>query len=80
MITTLSAKGQIVIPQAVRARHKLKPGTDFTVITRCNGEIILRPVKASRRHASLAENLLALSGVILEPERAPAREIYQRRR
>ena len=30
MTTTLSAKGQIVIPQRVRADHKLKPGTDFT--------------------------------------------------
>ena len=75
MTTTLSVKGQLVIPHAVRARYKLKAGTDFTVITRSNGEIILRPVKARRRYASLAENLLALSGVNLKPERAPARDI-----
>jgi len=75
MTTTLSVKGQLVIPQAVRARHKLKAGTDFTVITRSNGEIILRPVKARRHHATLAENLLALSGLPVNPERAPSRDL-----
>jgi hypothetical protein len=34
MTTTLSVKGQLVIPQPVRDRQKLKAGTDFTVITR----------------------------------------------
>lgn len=75
MTTTLSAKGQIVIPQRVRADHKLKPGTDFTVLTRVNGDILLRPIKSARRHATLADNLLALSGMDLEPERAKSREL-----
>jgi AbrB family looped-hinge helix DNA binding protein len=75
MTTTLSVKGQLVIPQAVRARHKLRAGTDFTVITRSNGEIILRPVKARRHHATLAENLLALSGLSITPERRAARDV-----
>lgn len=75
MTTTLSVKGQVVIPQRVRASLKLKAGTDFTVITRSNGEIILRPIKAQRRHATLAHNLLALSGLKLDPERAPARDL-----
>jgi AbrB family looped-hinge helix DNA binding protein len=73
--TTLSVKGQLVIPQRVRARNKLKAGADFTVITRTNGDIVLRPVKARRRHATLADNLLALSGLEFDPERARARDL-----
>jgi AbrB family looped-hinge helix DNA binding protein len=68
-------KGQIVIPQRVRAIHNLKAGTDFTVLTRSNGDILLRPVKARRRHRTLAENLLALSGLELSPERALSRDL-----
>src|SRR5687768_12320824 len=75
MTATLSAKGHLVIPQQVRASHQLKAGTDFTVITRKNGDILLRPVKTRRHHATLAENLLALSGLKLDPERASARDI-----
>lgn len=75
MTTTLSAKGQIVIPQRVRTENKLKPGTDFTVLTRVNGDILLRPIKPARRHATLADNLLALSGVEFEPERAKSRDL-----
>ena len=68
-------KGQLVIPQRVRAEHRLKAGTDFTVISRSNGDILLRPVKRSRRHATLADNLLALSGLELAPEAAVARDL-----
>lgn len=75
MTTTLSAKGQIVIPQRVRADNKLKPGTDFTVLTRANGDILLRPIKSARRHATLAVNLLAFSGLELEPERKESRNL-----
>ena len=75
MTTTLSVKGQVVIPQPVRGRQKLKAGTDFTVITRSNGDIILRPVKKRRRHATLADNLVALSGLKVESERDIARDL-----
>ena len=75
MTTTLSVKGQLVIPQRVRASHRLKAGTDFTVLSRSNGDILLRLVKAQRRHETLAENLLALSGLELRPERAGARDL-----
>ncbi len=75
MTTTLSVKGQVVIPQRVRTRHKLKAGADFTVITRSNGDILLRPVKTHRRHGTLADNLLALSGLEVETEQAAARDL-----
>lgn len=71
MTKALSVKGQ----QPVRDRKKLKAGTDFTVITRSKGDIVLRPVRARRRHPTLASNLLALSGIDLDAERAPAREV-----
>jgi AbrB family looped-hinge helix DNA binding protein len=75
MTTTLSVKGQVVIPQPVRATQKLRAGTDFTILTRSNGDIVLRPVKGRRRYATLTENLLALSGLPVHPEKAPARDI-----
>ena len=75
MTTTLSVKGQVVIPQPVRVSQKLKPKTDFTVITHSNGDILLRPIKSHRRHTTLAQNLLALSGLELQTERAHARDL-----
>ena len=75
MTTTLSVKGQIVIPHGIRTSQKLKAGADFTVITRSNGDILLRPVKTRRRHRTLADNLCALSGLEVAPERASARDL-----
>jgi len=72
---TLSVKGQIVIPQRVRTRHQLKAGTDFSVVTRSNGHILLRPVKARRRHRTLAENLLALAGLQINNENTTSRTL-----
>jgi len=75
MTTTLSVKGQVVIPRRIRTGHRLKPGADFMVIASANGDIILRPVKLRKRHATFGDNLLALSGLPINPEPAPARDL-----
>lgn len=45
--TRLSAKGQIVLPKAVRDLHNWGPGTDFTVED-TGDAIVLRPVRKGR--------------------------------
>lgn len=44
MITRLSSKGQIVLPQPVRDAHRWTPGTTFTVEDTADG-VLLRPAK-----------------------------------
>ncbi len=44
MVTKLSSKGQIVLPQGVREAHRWTPGTEFTVEDTPAG-VLLRPVK-----------------------------------
>ena len=45
MTTTLSQKGQVVIPQEVRNKLRLQPGDDFIVLWSQTGDILLRPVR-----------------------------------
>jgi len=49
--TTLSSKGQVILPKAVREARRLKSGERFTVEDRPEG-ILLRPLKpfAPTRH------------------------------
>ena len=75
MTATLKKNGQIAIPADARSRHKLGPGTKFTVLTRRPGEILLRKVKTRRHHATLTENLRALSGLQLVLEKSPSRDL-----
>jgi len=42
--TRLSSKGQIIIPQAIRAAHEWLPGVEFAVIDTEDG-ILLAPIK-----------------------------------
>ena len=42
METTLSTKGQIVLPRAIREKLGLRPGTKFTPRIE-DGEIVLKP-------------------------------------
>ncbi|HJT97970.1 MAG TPA: AbrB/MazE/SpoVT family DNA-binding domain-containing protein [Rhodanobacteraceae bacterium] len=49
--TTLTSKGQLVIPKPVRDALHLKSGTSLAVTT--DGErIVLEPISAKRRHLS----------------------------
>lgn len=41
-LTTLTSKGQLTIPKAVRDQLRLAPGTKFHVTVR-NGEVVARP-------------------------------------
>jgi AbrB family looped-hinge helix DNA binding protein len=45
--TTLSQKRQVVIPQEVRKKLRLRPGDDFIVLSSQTGDILLRPVRNS---------------------------------
>jgi len=45
--TKLSAKGQVVLPKALRASHRGKPGTEFIVEER-DGCVVLRPKKRDK--------------------------------
>lgn len=47
MTTTLSQKRQVVIPQEVRKKLRLRPGDDFIVLSSQTGDILLRPVRNS---------------------------------
>ncbi len=42
--TTLSTKGQIILPKSIRDAHAWKPGTEFTVEETIEG-ILLRPAR-----------------------------------
>lgn len=43
--TTLSSKGQVIIPKKVREHHRWRPGTEFILEDRPEG-ILLRPARA----------------------------------
>ena len=57
--TTLSAKGQVVIPRAVRERHAWGAGTEFSVEDQGN-VIVLRPIGLGPSAA--VESLLGCTG------------------
>ena len=45
-ITTMSSKGQIVLPSSLRSAHDWRPGTEFEIETVPEG-VLLKPVKPS---------------------------------
>ena len=52
--TTLSSKGQVVIPKDIRDALKLKPGEHFE-ISHQGGRIVLEPVRQSQAKISYDE-------------------------
>ncbi len=73
MTTTISSKGQVVIPQPVRERHKLKAGDELQLFELSNGDIVLRRARAPKK--SLVWHLRRLRGLRLERPHEPVREV-----
>ena len=46
--TTLSTKGQVILPKSVRTAHDWQPGTEFAV-EEVEGGVLLRPLKVFRQ-------------------------------
>jgi AbrB family looped-hinge helix DNA binding protein len=73
MTTTLSAKGQVVIPRDIRVKLGLTRGSDLIVLCSSGGEILLRPMR--RRKKSLVKSLRALRGLDLHRSDEPIRDV-----
>ena len=73
MTTTLSVRGQIVIPIEIRRKLGLKGGDDFIVLCSADREILLRPVRHRRK--SVLQALLALHGLEFKRQDEPIRDI-----
>lgn len=58
MMTTMSSKGQIVLPVAIRQQDSIKPGQEFDVERIDHGEYLLKRRKR-RRNEGLVKLLLA---------------------
>ena len=58
MTTTVSSKGQIVLPAGIRQQDGIKPGQEFEVERIDRGEYLLKR-KARRRNEGLVKLLLA---------------------
>ena len=62
MITVLSSKGQVVIPNEVRSRLGLRAGDNFTVLSSDSGDILLKPFPR-RPVRNWLQSLRALKGL-----------------
>jgi AbrB family looped-hinge helix DNA binding protein len=58
MITTVSSKGQIVLPAEIRHQDRIKPGQEFEIERIDNGEYLLKR-KTRRRNEGVVDLLLA---------------------
>ncbi|HYD06124.1 MAG TPA: AbrB/MazE/SpoVT family DNA-binding domain-containing protein [Reyranella sp.] len=48
MRTRLSTKGQVILPKAIRDKHRWKPGTALDIEDRPDG-VLLKPVEAKKK-------------------------------
>lgn len=72
MTTTVNAKGQITIPEPLRSKYGLLPGTTVVWIER-DGELVLRPVRSAQElHGLLRPDAgeRSLTDLLLEERRA----------
>jgi len=65
---TLSSKFQVVIPQAVRERMKLKPGTRFRVLDFA-GSVELIPIRPIEEYKGILEGKLTSTDIEREDDR-----------
>jgi AbrB family looped-hinge helix DNA binding protein len=78
--TTVTAKGQIVIPGPLREKFKIRQGTQVSIFER-NGEIVVRPITDE-----YIESCMGITGTkgrllnALKQERARDRERENRRK
>jgi AbrB family looped-hinge helix DNA binding protein len=70
MTTTLSSKGQVVLPASARRRLGLKPGTRFVCRIQ-GGQIILQPAEAKQSRPRLVRSKLTGLIVTQGPKGAP---------
>jgi len=76
MTSTVSAKGQIVIPSGLRKRLGIKKGTRLSVSTR-GGELVLKPLSGQYFHEfpdKLDLKGLTVDDLLRERRREKARE------
>jgi AbrB family looped-hinge helix DNA binding protein len=71
--TTISSKGQVVIPRPVRQRQRIRPGDDFLLFELSNGDILLRHVRRPKK--TLVWHLRRLQGIEWERNREKVREV-----
>ncbi len=74
MTTTLSAKGQIVIPRDVRDLLGLKTGDDLIVLCSSDADILLRPIRKQKKQG-LVNAFQKMKGFQFERLVEPARNI-----
>lgn len=60
-LSTLTSKGQIVIPKPIRDRLELRPGDQVDFVLQEDGSVLLRPA---------TEDVHALSGALARPGQA----------
>ena len=69
MATTVTSKGQITVPKAVRDYLGLKSGSAVTFDRLATGEVVLRPAKSNKkRRASLFAKLRGRTTVRMKTE------------
>jgi AbrB family looped-hinge helix DNA binding protein len=71
--TSISSKGQLVIPGPVRERQKIRAGDDFFLFELSNGDIVLRRARAPKK--SLVWHLRRLRGLPFAQKNEPVREV-----
>lgn len=61
MTTTLSNKGQIVLPKSIRTANRWAPGTKF-IIEAAPGGVLLRPARRPRAESVTLDAVIGCTG------------------